>query len=143
MCRRGWFGQDCQFECTCRNDAICDHVNGKCHCGLGWTGTNCEKGWKNLEFYLFLLVDCLLMVLCSRYLSISSSKDNFRLLAQYCYIASSLFQALVYKARKQKGRKKGGRIGKGSFPLLQPIPPLFFSRFISPSPRRYHRVTDY
>ena len=44
VCRRGFFGQDCQFECTCQNDAICDNVNGKCHCGLGWTGTNCEKG---------------------------------------------------------------------------------------------------
>jgi hypothetical protein len=30
-CPGGFYGLSCQNRCTCRNNEICDHVNGKCN----------------------------------------------------------------------------------------------------------------
>ncbi|OXB82515.1 UNVERIFIED_CONTAM: hypothetical protein H355_000773 [Colinus virginianus] len=40
---KGRYGPSCRLMCTCQNAAICDHVDGSCTCGLGWTGKSCEK----------------------------------------------------------------------------------------------------
>lgn len=42
-CPKGKFGHKCQFNCTCENNARCDHITGRCRCTAGWTGSNCEK----------------------------------------------------------------------------------------------------
>lgn len=44
MCPQGQYGPNCHLTCTCQNGGICDHVDGNCTCGLGWTGRSCEKG---------------------------------------------------------------------------------------------------
>lgn len=44
MCPQGQYGPSCHLTCTCQNGGICDHVDGNCTCGLGWTGRSCEKG---------------------------------------------------------------------------------------------------
>ncbi len=38
-CPPGSYHKDCKRRCDCYNGAVCDHVNGKCHCLPGYQGT--------------------------------------------------------------------------------------------------------
>ena len=40
----GWFGNDCQFECHCANNADCDMLHGDCPgtCAAGYFGPACQ-----------------------------------------------------------------------------------------------------
>nr|XP_022297494.1 multiple epidermal growth factor-like domains protein 11 [Crassostrea virginica] len=44
-CEQGKYGYGCRHWCKCQNNAICDHVTGKCDCSrvVGKTGNNCEE----------------------------------------------------------------------------------------------------
>ncbi|KRY35694.1 Multiple epidermal growth factor-like domains protein 11 [Trichinella spiralis] len=39
----GRHGQDCQWECQCKNNGQCDHITGICECTPGWTGILCDQ----------------------------------------------------------------------------------------------------
>ena len=39
VCPEGWYGRDCVDNCTCQNDAVCDHVSG----ASGRYGMNCNN----------------------------------------------------------------------------------------------------
>ncbi|RMC01944.1 hypothetical protein DUI87_21106 [Hirundo rustica rustica] len=54
---KGQYGPNCLLACTCQNGGICDHVDGNCTCGLGWTGRSCEKG-------MFVFFHVILRSLC-------------------------------------------------------------------------------
>lgn len=41
-CPEGKFGANCSNNCTCKNGATCDPVNGTCTCTQGWKGRNCS-----------------------------------------------------------------------------------------------------
>lgn len=41
-CPVGQYGDECQGVCQCRNDAVCDPATGRCQCGPGWTGDQCD-----------------------------------------------------------------------------------------------------
>ncbi|XP_062589101.1 protein draper-like [Saccostrea cucullata] len=45
-CESGKYGDKCQFECSCENNATCNHVTGNCECSSvnGWTGERCQEG---------------------------------------------------------------------------------------------------
>ena len=45
-CPAGTFGKDCAGTCQCQNGAVCDKVNGTCHCSTiqGYTGVKCDTG---------------------------------------------------------------------------------------------------
>ncbi|CAG0924468.1 unnamed protein product, partial [Notodromas monacha] len=43
LCPLGNWGVNCTGSCHCVNDAICDPVDGKCHCKEGWAGTFCDR----------------------------------------------------------------------------------------------------
>lgn len=38
------YGPNYELKCTCKNDRLCNPVDGRCTWGLGWTGNYCEKG---------------------------------------------------------------------------------------------------
>ncbi|CAG0898556.1 unnamed protein product [Darwinula stevensoni] len=38
-CPTGSYGVSCASACHCKNDAICDHISGKCTCSPGWHGS--------------------------------------------------------------------------------------------------------
>ncbi|PRD32446.1 UNVERIFIED_CONTAM: Multiple epidermal growth factor-like domains protein 10 [Trichonephila clavipes] len=38
-CEEGKFGQDCMKDCQCRNEALCNPVDGSCNCTSGFTGS--------------------------------------------------------------------------------------------------------
>nr|XP_022286379.1 multiple epidermal growth factor-like domains protein 6 isoform X3 [Crassostrea virginica] len=44
-CEQGKYGEECKHECTCQNNATCDHVTGKCDCSrvVGKTGDHCDE----------------------------------------------------------------------------------------------------
>lgn len=44
VCPRGRYGLQCRHTCRCQNGALCDPKDGKCNCGLGWTGPECDTG---------------------------------------------------------------------------------------------------
>ena len=52
-CPTGTYHIDCTKKCDCFNGAVCDHVNGKCHCLPGFKG---DKVGGDLYFYFDLLV---------------------------------------------------------------------------------------
>lgn len=66
-CPPGWFGADCVQRCNCSNGGVCDSASGNCTCGLGWTGTHCDKGdtahtlQPNLHLHLLLLITTYVM----------------------------------------------------------------------------------
>ena len=37
-CPPGSYGLECKERCDCYNGALCDHVNGQCHCLPGFQG---------------------------------------------------------------------------------------------------------
>ena len=75
-CPTGSYHIDCKKKCDCYNGAVCDHVNGKCHCLPGYKGTkvsnpdnpllgflhkiNSQTGvfYILLAMHLFYLIDC-------------------------------------------------------------------------------------
>uniref|UniRef100_A0A7M5X2G3 EGF-like domain-containing protein n=1 Tax=Clytia hemisphaerica TaxID=252671 RepID=A0A7M5X2G3_9CNID len=42
-CNGTHFGQDCQNECKCQKEAICDSIDGTCTCADGYRGKFCES----------------------------------------------------------------------------------------------------
>lgn len=47
MCETGRFGDKCQSNCHCDEDANCDSVTGECPdnvCAPGWKGNTCSEG---------------------------------------------------------------------------------------------------
>lgn len=41
-CPEGYYGENCQEQCSCgQGSERCDHITG-CYCKPGWTGTLCE-----------------------------------------------------------------------------------------------------
>ncbi|XP_064596704.1 multiple epidermal growth factor-like domains protein 6 [Liolophura sinensis] len=51
-CPRGWFGEECQSACHCKNVVSCYYVDGTCDregCTAGYKGSNCQeacpRGW--------------------------------------------------------------------------------------------------
>ncbi len=42
-CPPGSYHKDCKRRCDCYNGAVCDHVNGKCHCLPGYQGTKVKN----------------------------------------------------------------------------------------------------
>ena len=42
-CPTGTYHIDCKKKCDCYNGAVCDHVNGKCHCLPGYKGTKVSE----------------------------------------------------------------------------------------------------
>lgn len=42
VCPENTYGKDCQGQCNCHNDALCDKMTGTCSCGMGWTGETCQ-----------------------------------------------------------------------------------------------------
>ena len=43
-CPGGYFGDNCLFACSCKNNATCDRVTGHCNCTEpGWSGSFCDK----------------------------------------------------------------------------------------------------
>lgn len=45
-CDEGKYGEECKHDCSCGNNATCDHVTGICNCSSveGKTGTLCDEG---------------------------------------------------------------------------------------------------
>ncbi|XP_060064498.1 delta-like protein D isoform X2 [Ylistrum balloti] len=41
-CNAGCYGDLCQFNCLCENNATCDKMTGQCTCSKGWTGVYCQ-----------------------------------------------------------------------------------------------------
>lgn len=42
-CPNNYFGEKCAQPCSCQNQALCDHVSGKCTCLPGFEGTLCDQ----------------------------------------------------------------------------------------------------
>ncbi|TRY89679.1 hypothetical protein DNTS_011616 [Danionella cerebrum] len=42
-CPEGLYGVQCRQVCECEKGAVCDPVNGACHCTAGRVGEHCEK----------------------------------------------------------------------------------------------------
>ena len=42
-CKPGFWGEECDSRCACKNGASCDHETGECDCPDGWRGRKCDK----------------------------------------------------------------------------------------------------
>ena len=59
MCRRGYWGTECQNICPggelhpCNDHGICNPTTGKCHCYDNWSGSRdcgvCARNWKGID----------------------------------------------------------------------------------------------
>ena len=47
-CASGYFGQDCQEPCPCKNGASCNPVDGSCACTAGFKDANCSTGKRGI-----------------------------------------------------------------------------------------------
>ncbi|CAH1716292.1 unnamed protein product [Chironomus riparius] len=49
-CPLGYYGQECQHQCNCKNNSSCDPVSGECFCDRGWMGRTCDEKCPNGYF---------------------------------------------------------------------------------------------
>ncbi len=43
QCPAGYYGEQCDHQCNCKNNSSCDPNSGDCICARGWTGADCSK----------------------------------------------------------------------------------------------------
>lgn len=42
-CPVGYYGEQCDNQCNCKNNSSCDPITGDCVCERGWMGIDCSK----------------------------------------------------------------------------------------------------
>ncbi|XP_033752804.1 protein draper-like isoform X2 [Pecten maximus] len=58
-CNDGFFGMDCQYECSCKNNSICNKTDGQCPCTMpGWTGMTCSEACPTSTYGMFCAETC-------------------------------------------------------------------------------------
>ncbi len=64
-CPPGSYHKDCKRRCDCYNGAVCDHVNGKCHCLPGYQGTKVTNHPVAMQscIFLYLVADATVFIL--------------------------------------------------------------------------------